>query len=136
MELVNKRVKIITDSGIIKEGVSLYGDFLGGIYTATEYYEEEGIYVVETPKGTIVVYEEDCLSMPEDNKRKEKHYELWPGHEAFDVMKATLSHEEFIGFLKGNILKYQLRIGNKESEPVEKDLQKINTYKQILKETL
>ena len=67
-------------------------------------------------------------------KRIEKHYELWEDFEAFDVMVATLSHVEFMGFLKGNILKYQLRLGNKEGEPVEKDLQKIKTYKQILKE--
>lgn len=72
----------------------------------------------------------------ENPKRKEEHYELWPGAEAFDVMKATLSQEEFIGFLKGNILKYQLRLGKKKGEPIEKDLQKINTYKQILKESL
>ena len=72
----------------------------------------------------------------EPTARKEKHYELWPGTEAWDVMVATLSYEELVGFLKGNILKYQLRLGKKEGESIEKDLQKINTYKQILKESL
>lgn len=69
-------------------------------------------------------------------ERKEAHYELWPNMEALDVMAMTLSLEEFIGFLKGNILKYQLRLGKKEGESVEKDLQKINTYKKILNELL
>ena len=68
--------------------------------------------------------------------RKEGHYELWPDFEALDVMRATLSQEEYLGFLKGNILKYQLRLGKKEGEPVEKDLQKINTYKQLIKQCL
>ena len=71
---------------------------------------------------------------PRYNKRKEKHYELWSNTEALDVMKATLSHEEFIGFLKGNILKYQLRLGSKPGESIEKDQEKIKTYKQLLKE--
>ena len=79
----------------------------------------------------------DPTELEEENtKRVEKHYELWEDFEAFDVMVATLSHVEFIGFLKGNILKYQLRLGKKEGESIEKDLQKIETYKQILKESL
>jgi len=72
----------------------------------------------------------------EDNMRKEEHYELWPGTEAWDIMKVTMTYEELIGFLKGNILKYQLRLGKKKGESIEKDLQKIETYKQILKESL
>lgn len=67
-----------------------------------------------------------------DKTRKEEHYELWAGVEAFDIMATSLTEEEFIGFLKGNILKYQLRLGKKKGESVEKDLQKIETYKQIL----
>jgi hypothetical protein len=34
--------------------------------------------------------------------------------EPWDVIKATLTHEEWIGFLKGNIIKYAMRAGKKE----------------------
>ena len=41
------------------------------------------------------------------------HYELWPGTEAIDVMAASLSPEELRGYIKGNILKYKLRAGDR-----------------------
>lgn len=31
----------------------------------------------------------------------------------WDVMQAVLTHEEFIGFLKGNVIKYSMRAGHK-----------------------
>jgi len=30
------------------------------------------------------------------------------------VMEAVMTHEEFVGFLKGNLIKYSLRQGKKE----------------------
>lgn len=43
-----------------------------------------------------------------------KHYDLFAdGTQSFSVIKRTLSKEEYIGFLKGNILKYRLRAGKK-----------------------
>jgi hypothetical protein len=36
------------------------------------------------------------------------------------VMEAVLTHEEFIGFLKGNIIKYSLRQGKKDSPDADK----------------
>ena len=32
----------------------------------------------------------------------------------WQVMEAVLTHEEFVGFLKGNIIKYSMRQGRKE----------------------
>lgn len=32
----------------------------------------------------------------------------------WDVMEAVLTREEFIGFLKGNIIKYSMRAGRKD----------------------
>jgi hypothetical protein len=142
---IKQYARILRDSGIIYGTESLYGDKLGCIFRIIR--EEGETYDLALNNGKqFMALKQDCLRMTgkevfhsgtdKSNKRIEKHYELWPGTQALDVMKATLSHEEFIGFLKGNILKYQLRMGNKESEPSEKDLQKINTYKQILKESL
>jgi hypothetical protein len=50
----------------------------------------------------------------------------------WDVMEAVLSPEEFVGFLKGNIIKYSMRSGKKDnSDDIAKALhyiQKLNEY--------
>ena len=38
----------------------------------------------------------------------------------WDVMEAVLTREEFIGFLKGNVIKYAMRQGRKDSPDAEK----------------
>jgi len=63
---------------------------------------------------------------------KQKHYELWQDFEALDVMKKCLTKSEYIGFLKGNLLKYQLR--NKGQDL--KDTEKIKDYKNELNKQL
>lgn len=68
-----------------------------------------------------------------DNKvknSKSTHYELWSGFEAIDVSKMILNKQEYIGALKFNILKYQLRLGKKDS--IESDMEKIQDYKREL----
>lgn len=63
----------------------------------------------------------------EDEVNNPAHYKLFPDMEAFDVIKATLTPEELRGYLKGNILKYRLRAGQKG--PVEKCVAKADWYK-------
>jgi Protein of unknwon function (DUF3310) len=41
------------------------------------------------------------------------HYKEMPV-QPWAVMEAVLTHEEFIGFLKGNVIKYSMRAGRKE----------------------
>ncbi len=41
-------------------------------------------------------------------------------------MQANMTHEEFIGFLKGNIIKYTARCGKKDD--VDKEVAKIIEY--------
>ena len=67
----------------------------------------------------------------EYNHAKPAHYELWDGMEdTFAIHKAALTYEEFGGFLKGNILKYKLRIGDKPDTPVERDILKVAVYRE------
>lgn len=61
------------------------------------------------------------------------HYELWDSFEAIDVIKLSLTPEEYRGFLKGNILKYQLRLGKKDN--VDKEIVKIKDYQSELNES-
>ena len=49
----------------------------------------------------------------------------------WELMEAVLTHEEFVGFLKGNILKYSLRAGRKDGSD---DLGKCRHYMMKLRE--
>ena len=75
----------------------------------------------------------DLATDIDNNKAKNpnsKHYELWENFEAIDVIKLALTDEEYKGFLKGNILKYQLRLGKKDD--VSKEIEKIKDYQREL----
>jgi hypothetical protein len=61
------------------------------------------------------------------------HYKDMP-LQPWDVMEVVLSEEEFIGFLKGNIIKYSMRAGHKGDAKI--DLEKGLHYKQKLQEML
>ena len=60
-----------------------------------------------------------------------QHYKEM-GVQPWDVMEAVLTPEEFIGFLKGNIIKYSMRQGKKDSD----DANKAKHYMMKLKEVL
>ena len=58
-----------------------------------------------------------------------QHYKNM-GMQPWAVMEAVLTPEEFIGFLKGNVIKYGMRQGKKESD----DANKARHYAAKLKE--
>ena len=49
----------------------------------------------------------------------------------WDVMQVVLTHKEFVGFLKGNVIKYSMRQGKKAGSD---DAAKANHYMLKLKE--
>lgn len=53
-----------------------------------------------------------------------KHYILANGIESKDVVRATLTPEEYKGWCKGNALKYQFRAGKKDPSKIKEDYQK------------
>ncbi len=57
------------------------------------------------------------------------HYKDMPV-QPWDVMQSVMSHTEFIGFLRGNIIKYAMRQGRKDSD----DAGKLRHYQQKLQE--
>lgn len=61
-----------------------------------------------------------------------RHYELAPGLEAWDVIKATLTPAELRGYCVGQILKYRLRAGEKGD--ALKCIGKANWYRARLEE--
>ena len=52
----------------------------------------------------------------------------------WEVMEWVLSEAEFIGFLKGNIIKYSMRAGHKGDAKI--DLEKAKHYRQKLAEVM
>ena len=65
---------------------------------------------------------------------KAVHYNLWLDTDSIDIIKAKLTEVEYIGALKYNILKYQLRLGKKDC--IESDMEKIEDYKRELNSIL
>ena len=61
-------------------------------------------------------------------KYYDEHYTSMRGLEPIELMQLVLPHDEFIGFLKGNIIKYTLRAGKKQGEAAEKDVAKAKRY--------
>lgn len=51
-------------------------------------------------------------------------------HQPIEVMQANMTHDELIGFLKGNIIKYACRCGRKDA-PL-KEAEKIKQYAEWL----
>ena len=59
------------------------------------------------------------------NHYKEMAIQPW------ELMESVLTHEEFVGYLKGNVIKYALRAGRKQGTD---DLGKCKHYMMKLKE--
>jgi len=74
------------------------------------------------------------MSSPADKSTKEypKHYQMWKGMKPFEIHKKLMTEIEYLGFIKGSILKYRLRIFNKEGEE-DRDKKKIKTYEEELR---
>lgn len=77
--------------------------------------------------------EGQILSSLKDNVNHPSHYTNG-GIECIDAIKASMSHVEFIGYLKGNCIKYLWRYRLKGKEP--EDLKKAQWYlSKLIEET-
>ena len=52
--------------------------------------------------------------------------------EPIELMQAQLTREAFMGFLRGNIIKYASRFGKKDNESTIKEAAKIRVYAEWL----
>jgi hypothetical protein len=50
----------------------------------------------------------------------------------WELMQAVLTQEEFVGYLKGNVIKYALRQGKKDSDDVGKARHYIHKLREVL----
>lgn len=75
---------------------------------------------------TYIVVNEDRV---QEVDKHDKHY-LESVVEPIKVMEKLFTKEELKGFIKGNILKYRLRMGHKDD--IQKEMDKIRVYEQWL----
>ena len=64
-----------------------------------------------------------------DNVRNPKHYQIIEGMESIDMIAASMTEEMFKGFCLGNILKYRIRAGKKDT--LQQDIDKANYYEEL-----
>ena len=83
----------------------------------------------------LIVVNEHRVTPVEDTQEDTMHDKHYRDSvvEPILVMQDFFSHDELIGFLKGNILKYRLRVGHKGTkEEMQSDLDKIRVYEKWL----
>ncbi len=78
---------------------------------------------------TYIVVNEDRVQKAGEYDKHDKHY-LEAVVEPIKVMEKLFTKEELKGFIKGNILKYRLRMGHKDD--IQKEVDKIRAYEQWL----
>lgn len=98
--------------------------FINSDYTCLNFFREESLGFLILKGDAELLFEK----VKDYDFTKPNHYKLWPDMKEFELHKKLLSREEYIGFLKGNILKYQMRLGKKPNEPVDRDQEKIKVY--------
>ena len=102
----------------------LGGKVVGGV-------EKAFIPLAEMVIGPVIFDSQMKIDDKPDNVNHPAHYKLFPNQEAIDIIRATLTADEYIGYCKGNALKYRLRAGLKGDNAIE-DLAKANWYRDQL----
>jgi hypothetical protein len=88
----------------------------------------DDVFVVKAQRVSRIHEDEDT----QEDTMHDKHYRETVVNPIL-VMQALFSHDEFIGFLKGNILKYRLRMGHKGTEEdMKADYDKLCVYEMWL----
>lgn len=82
-----------------------------------------------------VEYKEEAEESKEESEEStaNSHYKAL-AIEPLEVMRGMMTKIEYKGFLKGNIIKYSIRQGNKKGESAEKDAAKCREYIRLLAE--
>jgi hypothetical protein len=85
--------------------------------------DDADVPTIKEPDVRFPAFQEDNVNHPQHYK----HGEI----ETLDIIRMSLTAEEFQGFLKGNVLKYQIRAPHKHETPDE-DYKKAKFYYNLL----
>ena len=128
---MNNSKKVLRDYETVRVDVRKF-DAIDGDYVYGEiqrHIELAGVLCYEVRlrgTDTYILVSEDRV---QEVGNHDKHY-LESVVEPIKVMDKLFTKEELKGFIKGNILKYRLRMGHKDD--IQKELDKIRVYEQWL----
>lgn len=128
---MNNSKKVIRDYETVRVDVHNF-DAIDGDYVYGEIQRSmnlAGVLCYEVRlrgTDTYIVVKEDKV---QEVEKHDKHY-LESVVEPIKVMEKLFTKEELKGFIKGNILKYRLRMGHKGD--IQKEMDKIRVYEQWL----
>ena len=128
---MNNSKKVLRDFETVRVDVRNF-DAIDGDYVYGEIQrsmELAGVVCYEVRlrgTDTYIVVKEDKV---QEVGKHDKHY-LESVVEPIKVMEKLFTKEELKGFIKGNILKYRLRMGHKDD--IQKEMAKIRVYEQWL----
>lgn len=94
------------------------------IYDAEEEATDRNKHCIMSEEYTAELEAADANGRSKECEAKNKHYVS--EHQPIETMQSNMTHDEMIGFLKGNIIKYACRCGKKD-EPL-KEAEKIKQY--------
>lgn len=135
-DVLNKRIDIIgqngNDGAHYGDDKAQLGDNPDGVswpHRFEQGHAEKIEALYDPPKDDMFV----DTYVPED-PTSPSHYSIGDtGVEAIDIIKSVLTKEQYIGYLRGNIIKYQLRANKKNGT---EDLNKSGIYSGWLVEAL
>ena len=108
---------------MVEDGVWMtHASYLMPLEAADTHEEVEAVIAEKNKCDEHIIPLEDMVVL------KNKHY--ISDHQPIETMQSNMTHEEMIGFLKGNIIKYACRCGKKD-EPL-KEAEKIKQYAEWL----
>lgn len=108
----------------LKKGAKVRLQIFGKDRVVVQDLSDDGIWY--TNAEYLLPLEEE----PEAEAADAKNQHYITAHQPIEVMQANMTHDELIGFLKGNIIKYACRCGRKD-EPL-KEAEKIKQYAEWL----
>ena len=111
----------------VRNFIAIDGDYVYGEIQRSMNLEGVVCYEVRLRgTDTYIVVKADKV---QEVGKHDKHY-LESVVEPIKVMEKLFTKEELKGFIKGNILKYRLRMGHKDD--IQKEMDKIRVYEQWL----
>ena len=105
-------VDIIVNQGSLTNCYKLKGNHMEKEFNDIEELFQYLDKLADTPDDAIVNNTRETKEVKLDNINHPAHYNKGT-MECLDVIKACLSNSEFRGFLKGNVMKYMYRKGDK-----------------------
>lgn len=82
----------------------------------------------QMPDGMVKYLDKQAKKMKKSNIQKPDHYQIFPDMEVIDIIRKSLTGAEFMGYCKGNILKYRLR----DKQDIGEDFEKSKEYEKYL----